>query len=82
MSEHSTSRWTIHNEERVKVPATVEGVRSALPEDQRRRFDEELGAATVESVADVLRHWILNLASGPEDEEVFARLEAEGRGAA
>ncbi|MFE5855042.1 hypothetical protein ACFQ61_17770 [Streptomyces sp. NPDC056500] len=82
MSEDSTSRWTIRNEERVEVPATVEGIRRALSEDQRRRFEEALGGATVESVADVLRHWILNVASGSEDEEVFARLEAEGRGAA
>ncbi|MFD7547317.1 hypothetical protein [Streptomyces sp. NPDC059816] len=82
MADPETSRWTIHNEERVEVPATVAGVRAALSDEQRRLFDEELGGATVETVADVLRRWVLDLASDPEDAEVFARLEAENRGAA
>ncbi|WDN56558.1 hypothetical protein [Streptomyces clavuligerus] len=82
MPEHSSMRWTVRHEERVEVPATVDGIRAALPEEQRRRFEEELGRATVETVADVVRHWVLDLASGPEDEDEFARLEAENRGAA
>ncbi|MCM2390159.1 hypothetical protein [Streptomyces albipurpureus] len=61
----------------MEAPATIEGIRNALPADQRRLFDEALGETTVESVADVVRHWILNLASGTEDEEVFACFEAE-----
>ncbi|MEU0688130.1 hypothetical protein [Streptomyces uncialis] len=63
------------------MPATVDGIRAALTADERQLFDKELGGATVETVADVLRHWILEVASDPEDEEVFTRLEAENRGA-
>ncbi|MFI6527374.1 hypothetical protein [Streptomyces uncialis] len=59
------------------MPATVDGIRAALTADQHQLFDTELGGATVETVADVLRHWVLEVASDPEDEEVFARLEAE-----
>ncbi|MEU3598917.1 hypothetical protein ABZ714_09335 [Streptomyces sp. NPDC006798] len=82
MSEPGPSRWTVRHEERVDVPTTVDAVRAALPDAQRLLFDEELGRATVETVADVVRHWILELASDPEDEEEFARLEAENRGVA
>ncbi|GLF95299.1 hypothetical protein [Streptomyces yaizuensis] len=82
MSEQNATRWTVRHEQRVEVPATVEGIRAALPEDERQRFEMELGRATAETVADVVRHWVLNLASGPEDEDEFARLEAENRGAA
>ncbi|MFE7132383.1 hypothetical protein ACFVIM_16145 [Streptomyces sp. NPDC057638] len=82
MPEQSATRWTIRNEERVAVPSTVDGIRAALPADQRAHFDEELGRATAETVADVVRHWVLNLASGPEDEDEFTRLEAENEGAA
>ncbi|MEU5160225.1 hypothetical protein AB0G74_11535 [Streptomyces sp. NPDC020875] len=82
MSEPGPSRWTVRNEERVEVPTTVDAVRAALPDSRKRLFEEELGRATVETVADVLRHWILELASDPEDDEEFARLEAENRGVA
>ncbi|MFD5557856.1 hypothetical protein ACFWIA_28945 [Streptomyces sp. NPDC127068] len=82
MADPETSRWTIRNEDRVEVPATVAGIREALSDEQRRLFEEELGRATVETVADIVRHWILDLASDPEDAEVFAHLEAENRGAA
>ncbi|SCK23438.1 MULTISPECIES: hypothetical protein [unclassified Streptomyces] len=71
------ARWTVHHEERVEVPATVDGIRAALTARQCQLFERELGGATVETVADVLRHWIQEVASDPEDEEVFTRLEAE-----
>ncbi|MEU9337921.1 hypothetical protein AB0D49_32965 [Streptomyces sp. NPDC048290] len=82
MPEQSATRWTVRHEERVAVPDTVDGIRAALPEDQRARFEEELGRATAETIADVVRHWVLNLASDAQDEDEFARLEAEDRGAA
>ncbi|WP_405645005.1 hypothetical protein [Streptomyces uncialis] len=71
----SSARWTVHHEKRVDVPAAVDGIRAALTADERQMFDKEPGGATVETVAAVLRHWVLEVASGPEDEEVFARLE-------
>ncbi|MFJ4768265.1 hypothetical protein ACIP88_03960 [Streptomyces uncialis] len=77
----TSSRWTVHHEERVEVPATVDGIRAALTADERQLFDKELGGATVETVAEVLRHWVLEVASEPEDEEVFTRLKDEDRGA-
>ncbi|MFJ6661330.1 hypothetical protein ACIQNG_34040 [Streptomyces sp. NPDC091377] len=80
MPEDSGLRWTVRNEQRVAVPDTVDGIRAALSEEQLVRFEEELGRATAETVASVVRHWVLNLASDPEDEDEFARLEAENRG--
>ncbi|BDT39547.1 hypothetical protein [Streptomyces yaizuensis] len=74
--------WTTHGGQRVEVPATVAGVRDALPEKQRQQFLDEVFAANVHTVEHVLREWIVKIASEPADEEIFARLAAEEQGAA
>ncbi|MFD4833986.1 hypothetical protein ACFWPV_29710 [Streptomyces uncialis] len=51
--------------------------RGALTARQYQLLEKELGGATVETAAEVLRHWLPEVASEPEDEEVFIRLEAE-----
>ncbi|MFI1885298.1 hypothetical protein [Streptomyces jumonjinensis] len=73
--------WTIRSGERVEIPATVAGIRDALPEDQRGRFLDEIFSANVYTVEKVVREWIVKVASEPEDEAVFARLRAQDQGA-
>ncbi|ANW22227.1 hypothetical protein [Streptomyces clavuligerus] len=74
--------WTVHDGERIDVPATVAGIRDALPDEQRERFVAEVLAANVLTVEHVVRDWIVRIASEPGDEDVFARLRAEDQGAA
>lgn len=71
-------RWTMHNEERVEVPATIGGIRAALPEGRRAQFDAEIDAANVDDLYNVVRRWIVELASFPEDEEIFTQLREQG----
>lgn len=71
-------RWTMRRGERVEVPATIGGIRAALPPEDRERFDKEIDAADVDELYDIVRRWIVVLASDEEDEEIFARLRAEG----
>ncbi|MFF8960818.1 hypothetical protein [Streptomyces sp. NPDC014894] len=71
-------RWTMHNGERVEVPATVGGIRAALSGDRRAQFDAEIDAANVDDLYNVVRRWIVELASFPEDEEIFAQLREQG----
>lgn len=71
-------RWTMRNGERVEVPATIGGIRAALSGEQRERFDAEIDAANIDDLYNVVRRWIVELASFPEDEEVFAQLREQG----
>ncbi|MFD3485000.1 hypothetical protein [Streptomyces sp. NPDC058665] len=71
-------RWTMHDGERVEVPATIGGIRAALPEERRAQFDAEIDAANIEELYNVVRRWIVELASFPEDEDIFAQLREQG----
>lgn len=68
--------WTIRGGEKVSVPATVAGIRDVLPDDARKQFLDEVFSANVHTIEQVLREWIVRIASEPEDDETFAELRA------
>jgi hypothetical protein len=71
-------RWTMREGERVEVPATIGGIRAALSPDQRERFTAEIDAANIDELSTVVRRWIVELATFPEDEELFDQLREQG----
>ncbi|AXU16829.1 hypothetical protein [Streptomyces clavuligerus] len=64
--------------ERVEVPAAIGGIRAALSDERRALFDAEIDAANIDDLHSVVRRWIVELASFPEDEEIFAQLREQG----
>ncbi|MEW1550522.1 hypothetical protein [Streptomyces tsukubensis] len=71
-------RWTMHDGERVEVPATIGGIRAALSKERRAQFDAESDAANVDDLYNVVRRWIVDMASFPSDEEILAQLREQG----
>ncbi|MER5767319.1 hypothetical protein [Streptomyces sp. NPDC001985] len=69
--------WTIRGGEKVDVPATLAGIRDALPPGDRERFVNEVFAANMTTVEQVVREWIVKIASESEDEEILEQLRAE-----
>ncbi|MFI6530763.1 hypothetical protein [Streptomyces uncialis] len=63
-------RWTMHDGERVEVPATIGGIRAALSGERRAQFD----AANVDDLYSLVRRWIVELASF----QMFAQLREQG----
>lgn len=79
MAEISAATWTTFvRGHRVELPATIDGIRAALPEAERSDFDTEVGATRGEDLHRVLGHWALRThpEAVAEMEEEFARLEA------
>ncbi|MFD7015336.1 hypothetical protein [Streptomyces sp. NPDC059928] len=48
---------TFSNGREVEVPATIPGIREALPEGRRPDFDRAIAAADVHTIHSVMRHW-------------------------
>jgi hypothetical protein len=44
---------------RVELPSTIDGIRAALPEDRRGKFDQEIGTVPVDGLPHVLKRWAL-----------------------
>ncbi|MCY0932378.1 hypothetical protein OTB20_40785 [Streptomyces sp. H27-H1] len=76
MGDITTATWTTHvHGERTKLPATIDGIRAALPAGQRERFDAEIGATPADELHLVLVGWALSTtAAAAEDEDVLHRL--------
>ncbi|MGK5545710.1 DUF721 domain-containing protein [Streptomyces sp. URMC 127] len=79
VSDISTATWTTHiGGELVEIPATIDGIRAALPEDQQPAFDAEIGSTPADQLQLVLASWSLSAtpAAGEEDDAIIARLRA------
>ncbi|MEU5417792.1 hypothetical protein [Streptomyces sp. NPDC020667] len=76
MSAIGPATWTTHIDgELVEIPATIDTIRTALPEEQLAAFDAEVGSASADQLQLVLASWALSLTSaGEEDDAVIARL--------
>ncbi|MGW2866436.1 hypothetical protein [Streptomyces sp. NPDC001205] len=73
---------TFSNGREVEVPATLPGIREALPEERRADFDAAVAKADVHTIHAVMRHWILELVEDDEERAVVSRLRSrEGRAA-
>jgi hypothetical protein len=69
---------TWHDGEEIELPASIDGIRAALPAERRAEFDREVGGAAPAELELLLGHWALE--TRPDlraaDEETFRRLEA------
>jgi hypothetical protein len=65
--------------ERVELPATIDGIRAALPEDRREQFDREVGAAPAGDLPRLLAHWALET-NDQAVEDMDATFERLARG--
>lgn len=63
---------------RTELPATIDGIRAALPADERDQFDTEVGKARASDLPRLLAHWALRTDPQAMDdmEATFARLAA------
>ncbi|MBW1600050.1 hypothetical protein [Streptomyces sp. JJ38] len=61
----------------VDVPATIPGIRAALPEERRKEFDRDVNSATVMTIHQVLRAWMLEAVPDPSADALMDRLAAE-----
>jgi hypothetical protein len=75
----TAATWTtyVHGEP-VELPATIDGVRAALPEDERREFDAEIGRTPAPALQQVLGRWAIRThrEAAEETEETIRRLQA------
>ncbi|MFD5321423.1 hypothetical protein [Streptomyces sp. NPDC127098] len=79
MAEITEATWATYVDgERVELPATIDGIRAALPAQQRGEFDTEVGSTPANELPRVLGHWALRThpQAWDEVEAEFARLEA------
>jgi hypothetical protein len=79
MAEFTGATWATYVDgERVELPATIDGIRAALPAHQRSEFDAEVGSTPASELPRVLGHWALRThpEALAEVEAEFARLEA------
>ncbi|UCM88996.1 hypothetical protein [Streptomyces marincola] len=64
--------------EEIELPASINGIRAALPPERREQFDEAVGAAAAGDLELLLGHWAQE--TRPDlraaQEAVFRRLEA------
>lgn len=76
MGEITTATWTTHvRGEQTTLPATIDGIRAALPAEQRLAFDAEIGATPADELHLVLVGWALSTTEAAiEDEEVLRQL--------
>ncbi|MEU9237144.1 hypothetical protein [Streptomyces subrutilus] len=76
MSDIGTATWSTHvHGERTELPATIDGIRAALPAEQRDVFDAEVGQTPAEDLHLVLVGWSLSTTqAAEEDAEILARL--------
>ncbi|MFC9067950.1 MULTISPECIES: hypothetical protein [Streptomyces] len=79
MSDIGEATWVTYvGGERVELPASIDGIRAALPETERADFEREVGSAAAQDLPRVLGHWALRThpEAVREMEETFAALEA------
>jgi len=79
MSGITAATWrTWHDGQEVELPASIDGIRAALPEDRREEFLDEVYAAPADQLHLLLGHWALE--TRPDlraaDEAVMDRLAA------
>lgn len=79
MSDIHTATWKTHHDgELVELPATIDGIRDALPPERRPVFLHEVHAAPAGELELLLCRWALE--TRPDivaaDEATFRRLEA------
>ncbi|MGW3060721.1 hypothetical protein ACWC98_32980 [Streptomyces goshikiensis] len=76
MGDISTATWTTHvHGEATRLPATIDGIRAALPDSQHPAFDLEIGRTPAEDLHLVLVRWSLSTTeAADEDSDVIARL--------
>ncbi|KUL46025.1 hypothetical protein ADL22_10930 [Streptomyces sp. NRRL F-4489] len=75
MGEYAAVVWkTVIDGELVEVPATMDGIRAALPEKDRAAFDAEVRRTPAQDLHRVLARWALPAAAENEDEAIVARL--------
>ncbi|MGW1993839.1 hypothetical protein [Embleya sp. NPDC001921] len=60
--------------EMVELPASINGIRAALPEEWREKFDEEVGDAHARDLLLILNRWALR--PTPAWDEDIAAVEA------
>ncbi|WP_445401291.1 hypothetical protein ACSMX9_08515 [Streptomyces sp. LE64] len=73
MSEGPVLR-TVIGGQAVDLPASLDGIRAALPEEQREAFDREVGAAPIADVPLIAARWSLPQEAHDEEEEMLRRL--------
>jgi hypothetical protein len=79
MSDIKTATWTTHhNGEPVELPATIDGIRAALPAERRQAFLDAVYATPASELHLLLGHWALE--TRPDiraaDEALMDRLAA------
>ncbi|MGW1767320.1 hypothetical protein ACWCQL_25060 [Streptomyces sp. NPDC002073] len=76
MSDISAATWTTYvHGERTEIPATIDGIRAALPAGRQAAFDAEIGSTPADELRLVLLGWALEATgAGTEDAEIVARL--------
>jgi hypothetical protein len=80
MSDIAAATWTTYiGDEKVQLPATIDGIRAALPGDADRvAFDAEVSRTPGQELHQVLARWAL--ATRPDaqqaDDELVERLRA------
>ncbi|MDT0308468.1 hypothetical protein RM780_16090 [Streptomyces sp. DSM 44917] len=66
---------TVVRGEPIEVPATIDGIRATLSEDEADAFDREVGRTPATRLPLVLTRWaLLHTGAREEDDEVVARL--------
>ncbi|MGX2997043.1 hypothetical protein JNUCC64_22735 [Streptomyces sp. JNUCC 64] len=60
----------------VDLPASLDSIRAALPEDQREAFDREIGAAPITDVPLIAARWSLPPEARDEEEAMLQRLKS------
>ncbi|MFD7547404.1 hypothetical protein ACFV0R_25900 [Streptomyces sp. NPDC059578] len=58
----------------VDLPASLDGIRAALPADQRDTFDREIGSAPIIDVPLIAARWSLPQEAQDEEEAMLQRL--------
>lgn len=63
---------------RTELPATIDGIRAALPDSERDQFDTEVGKAPASDLPRLLAHWALRTdpLAVADMEQQYARLAA------
>ncbi|MFI1827023.1 hypothetical protein ACH41E_11345 [Streptomyces sp. NPDC020412] len=58
----------------VDLPASLDGIRASLPEDQREEFDREIGSALITDIPLIAARWSLPQEARDEDEAMLQQL--------
>ncbi|MYV99133.1 hypothetical protein [Streptomyces sp. SID3343] len=76
----ATFTTTLANGQTIEYPASITGIRAALPEESREKFDEEVGTAHARDLLLILHRWaLLPTPAWDEDVEKVEALREEER---